>query len=190
MARAIAASTFSHRISIPCGAVLAVALTASGCHSKSDPTPQNFTQGIAKHLVDHPDCLYQTAIRFPYETSDPKETRQMDSLVTALQLDRQEERSIHVIRYTPSKIGAKAAPRFCYGFRHVTGIESYTPPAKAADGFMETRVTYQYELQDVPVWSKTPEVQTAYPEMAKATAGPGTATITLAQTGVGWQVPE
>ena len=190
MARAIAATFLGKGTSITFGITLAVLLLASGCHSKSDPTPQNFTQGIAKYLVDHPDCLYKTAVRFPYETSDPKETHQMDSLVTALQLDRQEERSIHVNRYIPSKVGAKAAPRFCYGFRHVTGIESYTPPAKAADGFIETHVTYQYELQDVPVWSKTPEVLTAYPEMARATAGPGTATIVLAQTGVGWQVPE
>ena len=171
-------------------APVAALLLAGGCHSKSDPTPQNFTQGIAKYLLDHPDCLYKTAVRFPYETSDPAESKQMNSLVTAQQLERQVESSIHVSRYTPTKIGAAAAPRFCYGFRHVTGIESYTPPAKGADGFNESRVTYQYELQDVPVWSKTPEVLTAFPEMAKATSAPGTATLTMAQTGVGWQVPD
>lgn len=178
------------RPNLPCTAAIAVLLLSTGCHSKSDPTSQNFTQGISKYLLDHPDCLYKTAVRFPYETSDPVETHRMNSLVTAQQLDREEERSIHVTRYTPTKIGAAAAPRFCYGFRHVTGIESYTPPAKAADGFNETRVTYQYELQDIPVWSKTPEVQTAFPEMARATSAPGSTTITLAQTGVGWQVPE
>ena len=170
-------------------AVLAIAFLA-GCHSASDPSPANFTKGLVKYLADHPDCLYKQPLRFPYETSDKAETRQLDTLVDAKLLSRGTEPAIHVTRYTISDYGQKAAPRFCYGFRKVTGIESYTPPAKSTDGFNESKVTYQYTLEDVPVWAKDAAVQQAYPDMARAVSSPTPATITMAQTGVGWQVPD
>ncbi len=165
-------------------------LVAAGCKSASAPTPENFTKGISKFLADHPDCLYKTALRFPYETSDPAEIKQLDSLVATKLLNKGTEPAIHITRYTVSDYGQKSAPRFCYGFRHVTGIDSSTPPTKAASGFNESKVTYRYMLQDVPVWAKDADVQKAYPEMAKTVSDPPPATITLAQTGVGWQVPD
>ena len=165
-------------------------LFLAGCHSASEPSPQNFTKGISKYLVDHPDCLYKTALRFPYETSDKGEIKQLDSLVGSKLLEKGTEPAIHIARYSISDYGQKSAPRFCYGFRHITGIQGYTAPAKAADGFNESRVTYTYDLQDTPVWAKSDAVQAAYPEMAKNVAHPAPATLTLAQTGVGWQVPD
>lgn len=163
---------------------------ATGCKSASAPTPENLTKGIAKFLTDHPDCLYKTALRFPYETSDAAEIEQLDTLVASKLLTKGTEPAIHISRYSVSDYGQKSAPRFCYGFRHVTGIESFTPPLKAASGFNESRVTYTYNLQDVPVWAKDADVAKAYPDMAKAVTSPDPATITLAQTGVGWQVPD
>ncbi len=171
-------------------AALLLALTFAGCKSASDPTPENLTKGISKFVAEHPDCLYKTALRFPYETSDKDEIKQLDSLVATKLLNKGTEPAIHITRYTVSDFGQKSAPRFCYGFRHVTGIEAFTPPAKAASGFNESRVTYHYSLQDVPVWAKEAEVQKAYPDMAKAVSNPAPATIALAQTGVGWQVPD
>ncbi len=171
------------------GCALAV-LPLGGCKSPSDPTPENFTKGIAKFLVDHPDCLYKTALRFPYETSDKTEISQLDSLVANKLLEKGTEPAIHITRYKVSDYGQKSAPRFCYGFRHVTGIESFTPPAKASSGFNESKVTYRYTLQDTPVWAKSDSVEKAYPEMAQALSGPQSATLTMAQTGVGWQVPD
>ncbi len=170
-------------------AVLALTVLA-GCHSASEPSPVNFTKGLVKYLAEHPDCLYKQALRFPYETSDATEIKQLDSLVGVKLLERGTETAIHVTRYTVSTYGEKSAPRFCYGFRRVTGIESYTPPAKAANGFNESQVRYTYTLEDVPVWAQTPAVQQSYPEMAKALAEPAPVTITMAQTGVGWQVPD
>ena len=171
--------------------LLTVALISGlGCKSASDPTPENFTKGISKFLSDHPDCLYKTPLRFPYETSDSAEIKQLDTLVATKLLNKGTEPAIHITRYTVSDYGQKFAPRFCYGFRHVTGVESSTPPTKAADGFNESKVTYRYALQDVPVWAKDAEVQKVFPEMAKAISDPTPATITLAQTGVGWQVPD
>lgn len=51
-------------------------------------------------------------------------------------------------------------------------------------------MTYNYTLQDTPVWAKSDGVMAAYPEEARAVSGGSSATITLAQTGVGWQVPD
>ena len=51
-------------------------------------------------------------------------------------------------------------------------------------------MTYTYTVEDVPVWAKTPAVQAAFPEMAKRVTTPDPATLTMAQTGVGWQVPD
>src|SRR5271156_5088531 len=73
---------------------------ASGCNTgKSAPTPANFTQAINSHFLDHTDCLFSDT-RFPFETSDPEKTKQMDSLVKALLLERSVEAAIHVSRYT------------------------------------------------------------------------------------------
>lgn len=172
------------------GSVVLLVALAGGCHSASDANPANYTKGITKYLADHPDCLYKAGLRLPYETSDKKETAQLDSLVAAKLLSKGTEPAIHVSRYSVTEFGQKAAPRFCYGFRHVLGIENSTPPAKAADGFNESQVTYRYELTNVPVWAKDAGVAAAYPEMTKALQGESTARLTLAQTGVGWQVPE
>ena len=113
---------------------MALLLTAllGGCHGASDPGPTNFTKGITKYLADHPDCLYKTGLRLPYETSDKKEISQLDSLVAAKLLAKGSEPAIHISRYSVTDYGQKSAPRFCYGFRHVAGIVSSTPPAKAA----------------------------------------------------------
>jgi hypothetical protein len=161
---------------------------AFGCHSKSAPTSENFIEGLNKHFLDHPDCLLSN-VRFPYETTDRKETAQMDSLVKAQLLEKTVEMSIHVSRYTVSATGTRYAPRFCYGHRVVNTIEHFTPPAPA-NGFNETQVTYRYSMQEVPVWAKSPEVLAAFPAMAQVISGNATGVATLAQTHVGWQVPD
>jgi hypothetical protein len=163
-------------------------LPFGGCHSKSAPTSENFIQGINKHFIDHPDCLLSN-ITFPYETTDPKQTAQMDSLVKSQLLEKTVEMSIHVSRYTVSTVGTRYAPRFCYGHRVANTIDNFTQPA-VANGFKETQVTYHYTMEDVPVWAKSPEVLKAFPAMAEIISGHATGVATLAQTPVGWQVPD
>lgn len=168
---------------------LALVFTASGCtSSKSAPTAANFTKAINAYFLDHHECLLSN-IRFPYETTDKTETRQLDSLVKSLLLKKTEEASIHTSRYTVSPAGERYAPRFCYGNREVTGIDSSTP-LTVVNGFKQTTVAYHYDIKEVPVWAKTPEVLAAFPKMAQATSGPSTAKITLAQTMAGWEVPD
>jgi hypothetical protein len=170
-------------------AALTLALALTGCSSgKSAPTPANFTQAINSHFLDHTDCLLSDT-RFPFETTDSNTTKQMDALVKAHLLEKAVETSIHVSRYTVSETGARFAPHFCYGHREVTSIDSFTPLA-VNDGFKETTVTYSYTMKEVPVWALTPDIQAAFPRMAKATSSQVTAKATLAQTPVGWQIPD
>ena len=164
-------------------------LIASGCQSKTKATPQNFITGLNANFLTHSECLFPEAPRFPVGTSDKVEIKQFDALVKATLLSVAQEPAIKVNRYTVTPIGARYAPRFCYGHRTVTAIESFTPPAQA-NGFPETHVTYRYSMLDVPVWAKTPEVQAAFPAMARATAGESTGQAVLAGTLAGWQVPE
>jgi hypothetical protein len=168
---------------------LAFLTLATGCNSgKSAATPANFTKAINNHFLDHTDCLF-TDTRFPFETTDRDKTKQMDSLVKALLLDKSEEMSIHASRYTVAPAGTRFAPHFCYGHREVTSIDSFTPIA-VNDGFKETTVTYSYTMKEVPVWAISHDVQAAFPDMARATNGHVTAQATLAQTPVGWQIPD
>jgi hypothetical protein len=161
----------------------------SGCNSsQSSATAANFTAGLNKHFLEHSDCLLDDT-RFPFETSDREKTKQMDSLAKALLLEKSEEMSIHVSRYTVTAAGERYAPRFCFGHREVTSIDSFTPPV-ATNGFKETTVVYHYAMKEVPVWAKTPEIEAAFPDMTEAISGHATGKATLAQTPVGWQVPD
>lgn len=171
-------------------AVLAAATLLTGCQTKASATPENFIKGLNAHFQDRAECLFPDAPRFPFETSDPEKTKQMNTLVKAQLLTVSMEPAIHASRYTPTTTGARAAPRFCYGHRVVSGIDSFTPPTKPEHGYPETQVVYRYELKDVPVWAKTPEVQAAFPEMAKATAGALTDHAVLDGTIAGWKVPD
>jgi hypothetical protein len=189
MRRKILADKIRRTISQAAVCNLALCFALIGCISgKSAPTPANFAQALNKHFLNGVDCLFSDT-RFPYETTDRERTRQMDSLVKALLLDKSEEMSIHASRYTPTTAGTRFAPRFCYGHREITSIDSFTPPA-VANGFNETIVTYHYSMKEVPVWARTSAVQAAFPNMALAISGQAIGKTTLAQTPVGWQVPE
>jgi hypothetical protein len=168
------------------GLMLALAL-ATGCHTKSSATPANFIKGLNAHFVDHPECLFPEAPMFPYETSDPVRIKQMNALADAQLLKASP--GVQVSRFVTTPAGARLAPRFCYGHRVVTAIDSFTPPAPR-NGFPETDVVYRYRVEDVPVWAQSQTMRAAFPAMARQTAGENTDKATLAGTIAGWQVPD
>lgn len=163
-----------------------------GCSSANKPTSENFTKVLNAWYEDHSDCLFPQGQSFPFEVapgSDEKVLKQqMDSLTDAGLLTRLEDRSIHVNRYTLKAAGNRFAPRFCYGHRSITSIDSFTPPAPH-DGFTETTVTYHYTMMDVPVWVRTDQVKAAFPQVAKDLSDSPSDKATLATVGAGWQVP-
>lgn len=163
-------------------------LPTIGCNKKSAPTPENYIKGLNSYFTDRSECLLPNT-RFPYETTDPAEIKRMETLVASQLLEVSRENAIKVSRYVPTTLGAKYAPHFCYGHRVVTAILSSTPPA-LANGFNETQVTYRYKIDDTPIWAKSAAVKAAFPAMAQTTSGDATDKGTLAQTSVGWQVPD
>ncbi|HEY7405795.1 MAG TPA: hypothetical protein VIB39_19880 [Candidatus Angelobacter sp.] len=168
-------------------------LLAAGCSSKTKPTEQNFMAGLNAYYATHNECLFSSALRFPYEVSPGPNAKQdkqrMDALMNAGLMKRTEDKSIHVDVYALTAAGERAGGRFCYGHRQITSIDSFTPPEKAANGFLQSHVTYHYKMMEVPVWVKTDEMMKAFPDMAKALSGEATGENTLANAGVGWQVP-
>jgi hypothetical protein len=164
-------------------------LATAGCNSKSAPKPENFIAALNAYFLDHPECLFPDALRLPYETTDPAMTRQLNTLVTNQLLAVEQERDLHASRYTTTPAGARYAPRFCYGHRVVSTIDSFTPPAQA-NGFPETQVTYHYTMEEAPVWAKSADVQAAFPAMAHAVGGSASDHATLAATMAGWTVPD
>jgi hypothetical protein len=177
------------RTGVVSGVMVAAVLLVGGCHSKSSATPENFIKGLNAHFAAHPDCLLPDAPRFPYETTDPEKTKQMDALVKAQLLKVSVERDIHASRYVPTTMGERLAPKFCYGHRVVTAIDNFSAPAPR-NGFPETDVVYKYHIEDVPIWAQSQAVKDAFPKMAKQTEGDSTDKATLAGTITGWQVPD
>jgi hypothetical protein len=168
--------------------LLTLALLPIACDTKAKPTPENYIHTLNAYFADKYECLLPDT-RFPFETSDVNEMKRMNTLVDSQLLTATHETAIHISRYVPSTLGEKFAPHFCYGHRNVTSIDSSTPLAPA-NGFNETQVTYHYTMKDVPVWAKTPAVQAAFPDMGAKVTGPTEDKATLAQTRVGFQVPD
>jgi hypothetical protein len=183
------------KIRKPCLVLLAsITIFSAGCSSNTQPTSENFIKGLNTFYANHDDCLFPSALRFPYEIgpgSDAKERiAQMEALTEAgLVKRKEEEKSINVHVYALTPVGERVGGRMCYGHREVTSTDSFTPPAKAASGLLETQVTYHYKMSDVPVWAKTDKMQSAFPNMAKALSGQATDTAKLANAGAGWQIP-
>ncbi len=176
----------SSRIATLAAALLLLPLAA--CDSKTAATPENFIAGLNAYFADHPDCVFPDAPTFPYETTDPEKTRQMNALVASQLLDVRQAPKLRESRYTVTDAGARAAPRFCFGHRIASTIDSSAPPTRGANGLPQTQVAYRYTMQDVPVWAKTDQMRAAFPEMAREISSTSPATATMGETLGGWQV--
>jgi hypothetical protein len=166
-----------------------VALT--GCEGFKAETPKNFTAAINAYYSKHDDCLFQTALRFPYEAStvekDPN-LKPLDALEAAGLLRSLEDRDIHVKRFEQTTFGKRVSPAFCYGHRVVTSIDGSTP-APPQDGMKAIQVSYHYKMMDVPGWADSDQIRKAFPNFAKATSSDAQAQATVVLTQVGWRVP-
>ena len=161
----------------------------TACNPAVKPTNANYIATLNAYYPDHPDCLLDGSIKFPFETGEPAEIRQMDALVAAQILEVRRASIIKRSIYTLTPEGARIGPRLCYGHREITSIDSSTPPA-LANGFTETQVAYTYRIEDMPVWAKDAQVLAVFPNLAHEASGAATGKATLALTRVGWSVPD
>jgi hypothetical protein len=173
---------------------LALGIILTGCNDFKKPTPKNFTGALNTYFSNHDDCLFPSALRFPYEASTTgadvdKNKAGLDALTTAGLLKSLEDKDIHVKRYELTTYGKRVPPRFCYGHRVVTSIDSFTPPAPV-DGQQTTQVSYHYKMMDIPGWADSDSMRKAFPAFAKATAPDAQGQTRVVLTQNGWRVPE
>jgi hypothetical protein len=185
---------YQRRIYCTATASLTLVLLLAGCNGFKDPNAKNFTRALNYHFSHNDDCLFPSAIRFPYEAStsstEPDSHKKgLDALAGAGLLKSLEDRDIHVKRYEMTPYGSHIPPRFCYGHRVVTSIDGFTPPA-VINGQQSTQVNYHYKMMDVPGWADSDAIRKAFPAFATETTGDPQDHTTLVMTVNGWQVPE
>jgi hypothetical protein len=177
-------------LAVACGFLTMVA----GCAPDTKPTNAKLEKVLNTYFENRNECLFPAGLKFPFEvspgTAAKEEKKEMDALTAAGLLKEEDAPAIHVERYTLTPLGLRVAPRFCYGHRVVKSIDSFTPPAKQANGFVETTASYHYTMMEVPVWAKTDEMKAVFPKMASSISDNASDQQTLATVGAGWQVPE
>jgi hypothetical protein len=175
-------------------AACGVLMIAAGCAPDTKPTNAKLEKAINAHYEGRNECLFPAGRKFPYEVTPGSAYKQdlkvMGAMKDAGLVKEQGAAAIHAEIYNLTPLGERVAPRFCYGHRVVKSLDSFTPPVKQSNGFVETTVSYHYSMMDVPVWVKTDAMEGAFPTMANAISGSAADQITLATVGAGWQVPE
>lgn len=188
-------------IAVTCIAVM----IAAGCHTKKDTDTANFKKAINDYYSTRAECVWTAPVKFPVQadTSNDNQTKGFDALTDAGLLTRKPEEkkrfligSKQVNDYDLSDKGRtmwtadQTQPgygNFCFGHREVTSIDSFTS-ATNQNGAKTATVNYHYDLAGVPDWAKSPETQSAFPNVQTAVAGPQADTATLVQTQDGWRV--
>lgn len=175
---------------------------ATGCKKQVDVSV--FESAINKSYAGHHDCVWNEAIKLParLDISKDQRTPGFNALTDAGLLIREPEiggsssGSKQMNKYELSDKGHSAwiadtrqpgYGNFCFGHFNVTAIESAVPN----DPANPTRYTvrYQYEVEGVPDWARTPESMRTFPGIAADTSI-RSATITLVKGDDGGWVVE
>jgi hypothetical protein len=177
-------------IPMTAAASLVVVSLLAACNGYKAANQANFTGALNAYFSSHDDCLYPSALRFPYETSTGEKTPALDALTSAGLLERTEEKTIQVKRFSLTTYGrSRVTPRFCYGHRQVTSIDNFTAPTMV-EGQQITQVHYHYKLMDLPGWADSDAMRSAFPALAKSSGDQAQDTAKLYLTPNGWRVPE
>ncbi|HEX4007399.1 MAG TPA: hypothetical protein VHX60_14580 [Acidobacteriaceae bacterium] len=184
-------------------ASLGVLSLGVGCHSNAVDSGA-FKSALNSYYSATPICVWSSPVKFPAQadTSNEEQTKGFDALTDAGMLTRtpaEKKRfligSKQVNDYDLSDKGRStwtadsSEPgygNFCFGHPEVTSIDSFSPPND--NGATQYSVSYHYGVSSVADWAKSPEMSTAFPKIASATAGQQTATATLVKSNNGWQV--
>jgi len=185
-------------------AVCAMAvLFAAGC-TRMEDTNANFAKAIDKYYSYHPSCVWPENLKFPIQAdaSNPKEIVGYDALVHQDLLVRSAGGKMTVAdssqanSYDLSSKGRAAWTidqqrpgfgNFCYGYRTVSSIDSFTPTTSKNGA--TTDVVYRYSIRDVSDWAKADEIKADFPGLQADLLGTQVGRATLTDNAIkGWQV--
>jgi hypothetical protein len=175
---------------------------AVGCKKEVDRAP--FIAALNKSYEGRHVCVWSEPTKLPLETDPSKDdkVRGYDALTDAGLLMREyvEKKqprapSIQVNKYNLSDKGHSSwtpdpdhpdSGNFCFGHFNVTAIDKATP--NDASNPTQYTVNYQFEVEGIPDWARTPESMRAFRKIAADTSIQ-TATATLVKgTDGGWAV--
>ena len=183
--------------------VLGLFALGTACNDGSN-TDMSYKAAINDHYKAFPVCIWSQAKKFPVQaaTSDDAKTEGYDALTQEGLLTRTTaEKKVLIIaskqvnNYDLSDKGRTSwTPdtsqpgygNFCYGTREVTSIDNSTLGTNAS-GAKTVDVTYHYKIANVAGWANSPEMKTAYPNMAAALDASPSDHATLVKTGDRWE---
>ncbi len=191
---------------IALGSVLCAGLLFSaGCSSKKDATNANFKTAIGNYYNAHPECVWDSPVKFPVEADPNKgdQTSGYDALTDAGLLTRTSAQkkvfifgSKQVNDYDLSDKGRSTwTPdstqpgygNFCYGHREVTSVDNAVTNGDK-NGQSIANVDYHYTVSGVAGWANSTEMKTAFPTIQAEQSGSKVDKATLVLTNDGWQV--
>jgi hypothetical protein len=179
-----------------------IALMSTACNNGSD-TDMSYKAAINDHFKAYPVCIWSQPKKFPVQaaTSDDAKTEGYDALTQEGLLTRTTaEKKVLIIaskqvnNYDLSEKGRTSwTPdstqpgygNFCYGHREVTSIDNSTLGTNS-EGAKTVAVSYRYQIVNVADWANSPQMKTAYPELASSLGSNTSDNATLVMTGDHW----
>jgi hypothetical protein len=174
----------------------------SGCGKQVDKAP--FVAAIDKWYDGQHICVWPEPTKLPLETDPTKDekVRGYDALTDAGLLMRElvEKKqprapSVQINKYNLSDKGHSSwtpdpnhpdSGNFCFGHFNVTAIDKATPNDPSHP--TQYTVHYQYEVEGIPGWVRTPESMRAFPKIAADTSIQSTTTTLVKGADGGWAV--
>ena len=185
------------------GIVCSLVLIA-GCRKTNSVDKSAFKSAVNNYYSARQECIWPNPIKFPAQadTSNEDKTQGFDALTDSGLLVRSSAEkkrfligSKQVNNYDLSDKGRstwtadQTQPgygNFCFGHREVTTVDNFTPSDNSTTS--QYTVNYHYDVANLPSWSSTTEMKTAFPKIVSDISGQQTATATVVKSNDGWQV--
>jgi hypothetical protein len=175
---------------------------ANGCRKQVDKAP--FISAINKSYDGQHVCVWPEPTKLPVQADPTKDekTRGYDALTDAgllireyVEMKQPRASSIQINKYNLSDKGHSSwtpdpdhpdSGNFCFGHFNVTAIDKATPndPSNPT----QYNVNYQYEIEGIPGWARTPESMRAFPKIAADTSIQPAAAALVKSIDGGWAV--
>ena len=180
-----------------------LAMLAAGCN-RGNNTDLDYKTAINDHFKAFPTCIWSQSKKFPVQaaTADDSKTEGYDALTQEGLLTRTTaEKKVFIVAskqvnnydlsdqgrtsWTPDS-SQPGYGNFCYGHREVTSIDNSTLGTNET-GAKTVDVAYHYQIANVANWANSPEMKTAYPNLAAALGSNPSDRAILMVTGDHWE---